>query len=327
MNEWTLFHFIRPAVWWLLLPAGLVLWSLLRQADAMQAWKAVIAPELLDHLMVRKEETRGRFRPVYLLGAGWLLAIFAMAGPSWEKEPTPFTEDLAALFVVLKVTDEMLAEDIQPSRLQRSAQKIGDLLALRPGSKTGLIAYADSAHLVMPLTTDPGVIAFFASELAPGVMPEVDGGDGNDPLRAIRLAITRLQASGLPGSVVLLADYVDPGIATELAALHGDSGIDIHLLAMAGGAEVVPPAGSPPAPALDVPAMKQVARAGGGSLVQVSADDADVRKLNKQIESSIAAAPAQEGERWKDMGYYLLPLFAVLMLMFFREGGAVALRL
>jgi Ca-activated chloride channel family protein len=327
VNALSQFHFIRPEIWWLLLPAGLVAWSVLRRQDSLQGWKAVIAPGLLEHLVDREEEHRGRFRPAYLLVLGWFLGIFAVAGPSWEKEATPFTEDQAALFIVLKVTPDMLAEDIQPSRLQRSVQKIVDLLALRPGSRTGLIAYAGSAHLVMPLTSDPGIIEYFAAELAPDVMPDTAGGPGDDPVQAIELANRRLQASGLPGSIVMLADHIDPEFTGELAARRHDSGFDVHILAMAGGPEIVPPAGSPPAPSLDETAMRQAAKAGGGRLVMVSPDDSDVRLLNAQIDRSIAAAPAQEGERWKDMGYYLLPLFVMMVLLFFRRGGAVALRL
>lgn len=313
---WELFHFLRPAWLLLWLPAGLVTWSLLRRQDPMRAWKMVIAPELLKHLAISKQERRSRVRPVYLLGLSWMLAILALAGPAWEREPAPFTEDQAALFIVQKVTPEMLAEDIQPSRLKRSAQKISDLLDLRPGTKTGLIAYAGSAHLVMPLTADPEIIDFFAAELSPEVMPEA----GDDPVRAVELARQRLRASGLPGSIVLIADSVGPEFAGEMADSRG---ADVHILAMAAGPEVVPPPGSPPAPALDEKAMKQAARAGGGVLVTATPDDSDVRQLSARIERSIAAAPAQEGERWKDAGYYLVVVFFLMMLGFMRRGGAV----
>jgi Ca-activated chloride channel family protein len=318
---WELFHFLRPAWLLLLLPAALVTWSVLRRQDPMRSWKAVIAPELLGHLAIREEERRSRLRPVFLLGTVWLLGILAAAGPAWEKEPAPFTEDQAALFVVLKVTPDMLAEDIQPSRLQRSAQKISDLLALRPGTKTGLVAYAGSAHLVMPLTADPDIINFFASELAPDVMPV----PGDDPVQAVELAQRRLLASGLPGSIVLLADSIDPASGAGLADTADGQGADVHILAMAAGPEVVPPPGSPPAPALDEDAMRLAAKAGGGALVQVTPDDSDVRRLSARIERSIAAAPTQEGERWRDAGYYLVLVFAVLVLPFFRKGGAVRL--
>jgi Ca-activated chloride channel family protein len=173
----------------------------------------------------------------------------------------------------------------------------------------------------MPLTSDPDIIRFFASELTPEVMPV----PGDEPARAVGLARQRLAASGLPGSVVLVADSIGPEFAAGMAAAADDDAADVHVLAMAAGPDVVPPAGSPPAPALDEDAMKQAARAGGGSLVLAGPDDSDVRRLSAGIERSIAAAPVQEGERWKDAGYYLLMAFALLALLFFRRGGAVSL--
>jgi len=311
-----LFHFLRPGWLLVLIPAALVTWALFRRQDPMRAWRRVISPELLEHLAISRKERQSRLRPVYMLGLLWLLGILAAAGPAWQREATPLNEDQAALFIVQKVTPDMLAEDIQPSRLQRSAQKISDLLALRPGTRTGLIAYAGSAHLVMPLTSDPDVIGFFAAELVPDVMPV----PGDDPLQAVELARERLRQSGLPGSVVVISDQLDSGYATGISQREG---ADVHVLAMAAGPEVVPPAGSPPAPALDEKAMEQAAKAGGGSLVRVTPDESDVRQLSARIESSIAAAPAQDGERWKDNGYYLLVLFFALALSFFRKGGAV----
>ena len=320
MTGFEAFHFLRPAWLLLLIPAGLVVWSILTQQNPARSWQAVISPELLKHLAIREQQRRSRIRPASLLAFLLAVGIVALAGPAWEKEPTPFTEDEAALFILLKVTPTMLAEDIQPSRLTRAAQKISDLLELRPGSKTGLIAYAGSAHLVMPLTSDPGVIGYFAAELNPDVMPV----EGDDPVRAVELARHRLADSGLPGSVVLIADSIDE-ISIQALANSGTKDVaDVHVLAMAAGPEVVPPDGSPPAPALDEDSMQRAARAGGGSLVLATPDRGDVERLKARIDRSIASAPVQEGERWKDAGYYLMPLFAVFFLLFFRPGGAVA---
>ena len=317
---WELFHFLRPAWLLMLVPAGLLVWSIWRRQDPMRGWKAVIAPELLEHLAISPRERRSRMRPVFLLGAIWLFGILAMAGPSWEKEATPFTEDQSALFVILKVTPDMLAQDIQPSRLIRAQQKITDLLDLLPGTSTGLIAYAGSAHLVMPLTTDPDIIGYFASELVPDVMPV----PGDEPLKAVELARQRLHDSGLPGSIVLITDSVDASFSSGLAEKTNAGSPDVFILAIAAGPEVVPPPGSPPAPALDEKILQQAARSGGGSLVVVTPDDSDVNDLSRLIERSFASAPPQEGERWKDEGYYLLVLLSLLVLGFFRKGGAVA---
>ncbi len=322
MSALALFHFIRPQWLFLLLPAVLVIWSILRRQNPLHAWKKVITPDLLEHLVIKEEAKKQRFRPSQLLAIAWLLGITALAGPTWQKEQTPFTEDEAALFIVLKVGPEMLAQDIQPSRRKRSAQKISDLLALRPGSKTGLIAFAGSAHLVMPLTSDAGIIQSFAAELTPEVMPV----PGDEPVKALELASRRLLASGLPGSIVLITDSFDQSQLEGLRRVHEQGGAEIHVYAMAAGPEVVPPAGSPPAPALDEDSMLAAAKAGGGDLTLVTADDADVKRLASRIERSISLAPAQEGERWKDSGYLLLPLLVLLALFFFRPGGAVALQ-
>jgi len=320
MSGFEAFHFIRPLWLLLLLPAALIVLSVLRRQDPLRSWQAVIAPELLRHLVVRQEAERSRLRPALVLACVWLIGIVALAGPSWKKEPTPLTEDLAGLVIVLKVTPEMLSQDIQPSRLQRSVQKIGDLLSLREGTRTGLVAYAGSAHLVMPLTSDPEIIRFFAGALNPDVMPE--GGDV--AAQAVELANQQLRASGLSGSILLIADHVSPDQTEALARIREQGGADVQVYAVAAGPDVVAPVDSPPAPALDEAVMARAARAGGGSLVRVTPDDADIRQLNARIDRSIAAAPLLEGERWADFGYWLLPFFLPFVLLFFRPGGAVA---
>jgi Ca-activated chloride channel family protein len=322
MSFFASFHLLRPEWLLLFIPAGWVFLSLLRRQDARRSWTELIEPRLLEHLVVEQEEGRRRIRPVHVLGVAWALAILILAGPAWQKEQTPFTEDQAAVFIVLKVTPDMLAADVQPSRLQRASQKIKDLLELRPGSKAGLVAYAGSAHLVTPLTSDPEVIRYFASELTPDVMPLA----GDAPAQALQLAAGRLERSGLPGSIVLVADYVDPAEQAAIREIHDASGIDIHVLAMAAGDDVIPPPGSPPAPALDREAMSAAANAGGGTLVTVTPDNSDVVELGRRIERSIASAPVQEGERWRDSGYYLMPIFLLACLAFFRKGGGVALQ-
>ena len=119
-----MFHFIRPEWLFLLLPAVLISWSILRRQDPLRPWKKVIAPNLLEHLVIKEEANKQRFRPSQLLAIAWLLGIIALAGPTWQKEQTPFTEDEAALFIVLKVSPEMLAQDI-PVHTLRGAEKRG----------------------------------------------------------------------------------------------------------------------------------------------------------------------------------------------------------
>jgi len=115
------FHFLRPL--WLLaaLPALAVWWGLRRQQDSTAAWRQVVDPQLLEHLLVG-ESTRHRVRPIQLLLSIWIICTVALAGPAWRLEPSPFADDEAGLVVLLKVNGTMLASDVQPSRLERAKQ-------------------------------------------------------------------------------------------------------------------------------------------------------------------------------------------------------------
>lgn len=318
MNSLAHFHFLRPEWLWLLLPLSLLAWMAIRQQQRKDRWQAVMAPHLLEALLVNPERGKQRFEPATLLLVCWLLGTLALAGPAWNKEPTPFTEEQSALVIVLRVSPDMLAQDIQPSRLQRAVHKIRDLLELRADGRTALVAYAGSAHLVMPLTRDAEVISTFAGELEPDIMPL----PGDAVSSAIALANQVLKKAQTAGSIVLLTDAIDPA---EFEALRQAESTDVHILAMAAGPEVLPPANSPPAPPLDEARLREAANVLGGSLTLATIDDADVRRLNGQVARSFANAPPSEGERWRDAGYYLLPLIALLLLAFFRSGGAMVL--
>jgi Ca-activated chloride channel family protein len=142
---------------------------------------------------------------------------------------------------------------------------------------------------------------------------------------AITLANQRLEKAAVPGTIVLLTDAVDRSQLDKLKEIRQQGGLEVHILAMAAGADVIPAPGSPPAPPLDIDALNAAAKAMGGSVTRVSADKRDVQDLSTKIGRSIQNAPADDGQQWKDTGYYLLPLVALLILTFFRHGGAVVI--
>jgi Ca-activated chloride channel family protein len=306
-------HFLRP--WWLLalLPAALLIWSLWRRRGDV-AWRRVIAPHLLPHLLAGDDGATGRLRPMHLLGVFWLLGVIALAGPSWQREQAPFAEQRAALVIALHLGPSMLAEDIQPSRLERAVHKIRDLLALRPDTRTALIAYAGSAHMVMPFTSDTRLIEEFAAQLSPELMPR----PGNAAGAAVVLAGQLMQQAGLTGSVLLITDAIAPD---AVAALPRGARADILAVAAPPGAAA--PAGGPPAPALDRQTLASAARVLGGSLAEVTVNDDDVRKLARRLDTQLSSGATQEGQRWRDAGYYLVFPLAVIVLVWFRRGWAV----
>lgn len=300
------FHLLRP--WGLLLAVPAVaLWWLVRQAgDTTRRWRRVIAPELLNALIVGA--TGGpRFGPHDLLLVGWLMTALAIAGPTWQREPSPFAEQAAPAMIVLKVTPSMTTPDLAPTRLDRARQKIADLLKLRDGMPTGLVAYSGSAHLVLPPTQDASVVTGMADALSPGIMPR----EGDRLADAVALAAKVLRDGGQGGSILVVADTVAPGQTDALRQIAGH--LPVLFFAMAPRAAV--DADASLAAAVSALVARETA---------TTVDNADVQAIARRLASAAGAPVAGEAPRWEEAGYWLTPLVALIALLWFRRGWVVA---
>lgn len=316
------FHFIRPL--WLLAIIPAVIITILHtfRRDSQRAWKGVIAEHLLNHVIYKEPTESKKLKPHILLGIVMILSSVALAGPSWVKEPSPFADDTAALVIALEVTPTMLAQDIRPNRIDRAVQKIKDLLALRKGSKAALVAYAGSAHLVLPLTEDSDILTEFAAELDPAIMPA----EGDAAHTAVELAQQQLLKSSLSGSILLVTDGVSEESLVKLETAKSKSSTRVHLFGIGAGPEAVVPLGSPPAPPISKKNLQKAADAGRGSLILITPDSRDVDELARVVETQFAAAVGPDGgARWKDYGYWLVPLVALCCLWWFRPGWTIPL--
>lgn len=291
------FHLLRPLWLLALIPLAVVFIVLLRRQSVGAQWGRVIAPHLLTHLTVRPQ--RGRhINPLYLVAFAMMTGVVALSGPTWRRELPPFVEDKAPLMIALAVGSSMSGTDVAPSRLERAKQKIRDLLAARTGARTGLVAYAGTAHLVMPPTDDRFVIEPFLAALAPGLMPA----DGKNVASAIALAAAALATEPVAGTILLVAD--DLGAADAATVRQAAGRNNLVILAVSA----------------DVSAMP-----GGADVIRVSIDGADIARLERRIETRFQAAQGDAfGTQWRDEGYWLLPLLALLSLLWFRRGTTVA---
>ncbi len=296
------FHFIRPGWLLALLPAALLYWLLRRRADSARAWRGIVAPHLLAQLW-RGEDKRSRLGPLEWIATGWVLAIIAIAGPSWRNEPSPFADDTAALAIVVRVAPSMETEDLQPSRLQRAVQKVHDLLQARGNAKTALIAYEGSAHLVMPPTSDSGIIDNFAQALAPQIMPV----DGDAAAEALRLADRALAQAG-GGSILWITDSVAPEQSAALADWRSQSATALRLW-------------PPLLPGAERDTLEKAAQPARPKMQALAADDSDVAALARA--AKFADTSGAGGSRPADGGYWLTPVLALMMLAFFRRGWMV----
>jgi Ca-activated chloride channel family protein len=299
-------HLLRP--WGLLLAVPAVaLWWLARQAaDTTRRWGRVIDPELLKALVVGGP-SGPRFGPHDLLLVGWLITALAIAGPTWQRAPSPFAGQAAPVMLVLKVTPSMTTPDLAPTRLDRARQKIADLLKRNDGMPAGLIAYAGTAHLVLPPTQDAGVVTGMADALSPDIMPR----EGDKLADAVTLAAKVLRDGGQGGSILVIADTVAPGQGEALRQVAGPP--PIVFFAMASTAAIDSDANL--AAAVSALDAKEV-----GTTI----DNADVQAIARRLADAPGAPVEGAAERWEDMGYWLVPLIALIGLLWFRRGWVVA---
>lgn len=319
-------HFLRP-LWLLVIPLTVWLYRRRRQREhAAAAWQDAIAPHLLRHLAVRGENA-ARVRPYQLLAAFAVLAGVALAGPTWQREITPFTEDTAPLVVALELTPSMMAVDVQPTRLERAKHKLRDLLTARGRARTAVVAYAGSAHTVLPLTDDPSLVEIYLESLAPSLMPR----EGDRPDEALAVAAEHFRRVETPGTILFLTDGVDASRADRFSEFRSDTDTQVLFLAFgsdgggpmrAEGEDESARAGM--APGVDRGGLDAVAAAAGGRVVRATVDGRDLERLTGAIRSHLVDATRQdENLRWHDAGYYLTWPLAALALLWFRTGWTV----
>jgi Ca-activated chloride channel family protein len=302
------FHFLRPA--WALLP---VVWFLLmlvqrRRRTRRDMFGGIIAPHLLEHLRLGRFDARW-FNPVNLNTVNVVLLTLLLMGPSWRQQPSPLSQDEAALVVLLDVSGSMEQTDVQPSRLVRARQKIADLLALRPDRRSALIVYAGSAHTVLTLTADQDITRQYLAAITPGIMPRA----GKFPEYALPLVDEVLRESMAPATVALFTDA--PG-ADSADAFEGYFATRAHQLLVVGVGTGTDEPGAAP---LERQALAELAARSGGDYFDLTVDDSDMRRLDRRIDSHYVVVD-DSALPWLDSGYVLVFPIMALFLMWFRRG-------
>jgi len=111
--------------------------------------------ELLNELLSRLDY-RKRSMKVGLTLLAISLMLFALMRPQWGFHWEEVKRKGVDILIALDTSKSMLAEDVKPSRFQRSKLAIRDLARNLRGDRIGLIAFSGSAFLQCPLTLDYG---------------------------------------------------------------------------------------------------------------------------------------------------------------------------
>ncbi|WP_314919237.1 tetratricopeptide repeat protein [Pseudomonas helleri] len=328
-------HWFRPE-WLLVLPLLCwLLWKLWHRQKRAGRWQMIL-PEAFHRVLLSGGNGRDSKLPWIALGLAWLLALFALLGPSWERVEQSAQKPADPLVVMLELTTQMLATDSQPNRLEQARRKLYDLLQSRSDAQTAIIVYAGSAHTLVPLSDDMATSRNLLEAVKPSIMPQ----PGNRADLAVNKALKLLDQGALgEGRLLLvtssLSEQERAGIRKEL------DGHTPPLLILGVGTREGSPVveengeflkdaqGAILLPRLDSASLRAFAEDVGGSYRQAKLDDNDMRGLGLLDGPQHLRDDGQtlRLDTWSDQGYWLLLPLLLLAACAGRRGWLLCLPL
>jgi Ca-activated chloride channel family protein len=164
----------------------------------------------------------------------WLLAIsaiiVAVARPQFGSKLKTEKREGVELVIGLDVSNSMMAEDIQPNRLERSKRAISRLVDNLSDDKIGLIVFAGDAYTQLPITTDYPSAKLFLNAVSTEIVPQQGTAIG----RAIELASASFspQFAGSKAIIIITDGENHEDDAIGAAKSASENGIIVHTVGM-----------------------------------------------------------------------------------------------
>ena len=281
-------------------------------------------PELLKQLM----PDVSRFRPLVkfwvLLGALALLIVM-LARPQLGTKISNEKRVGIETIIAMDISNSMLAEDVVPSRLDRSKMMVENLVDHFTNDKIGLIVFAGDAFVQLPITSDYVSAKMFLSSISPSMMAS----QGTDIARAIEMATHSFtQEEGIGKAIIVITDGEDhEGGALEAAKAAKDEDMRVYVLGVGSvngapipvsgtGDYMKDNTGNTVMSALNEDMCKQVAQAGGGAYIHVENNSAAQQQLDNELDKlakkeTTTAVYSEFDEQFQAVGILVLLLLIV----------------
>lgn len=250
-------------------------------------------------------------------------ALIALAQPRWGVHEDTGEEPAREVIIALDLSRSMLVTDVAPSRLQRAHALVRSILDGLHGERVGLVVFAGTAYVQVPLSSDYQIIREFLPVLEPGYLPQ-GGSDYAGMLRAVREGFGENGESDRTLFVLSDGESTTEGWPAELAQLKRRHVTVVALgLGTAEGGPV-PPAGegekSPAHSRLEPATLRAIAADTG---IYREADAAlDVRAL---LAESVALGKKthwtrrQAEQPAEQFAWFLVPAVALALVGLWRE--------
>jgi len=185
--------------------------------------------ELLSELMPNVSFIRPQVK-FYMQLAAVVFLIIVLAQPQFGTKVENVKRQGIEVMIALDVSNSMMAQDIQPSRLDKSKQLLSKLVDEMTDDKIGLVVFAGDAYTQLPITVDYVSAKMFLSSISPQLVPRQGTAIGS----AIDLAIKSFGTKSKAGrAIILITDgenHEDDAIGA--AKLAAENGIVVHVIGM-----------------------------------------------------------------------------------------------
>ncbi|WPR72389.1 VWA domain-containing protein [Flavobacterium sp. NG2] len=200
-------------------------------------WKRKKQKEFGDIESINKlSPERSVFKPVLKLIV-FLLAmvglILGLVNPKiGTKMETVKREGIDIVFA-MDVSKSMLAEDIAPSRLEKSKQLVSQIINQLGNDRIGIVAYAGSAFPVLPITTDYSVAKMFLQSMSPDMVSS----KGTSLEEAIQLSATYFDDKSKTSKLLILISDGEDHSEGALAAAEEANKQGMRIITIGVGTE------------------------------------------------------------------------------------------
>lgn len=317
-------RFEDPIFLWLLciLPV-LILIRLIGWRRRHAKLKKLGDPELLKQLMPGISKYRPTVKFCLLLSALALLIVM-LARPQMGSKISHDKRQGIETIICLDISNSMLAEDVVPSRLDKSKMLVENLVDNFTNDKIGLIVFAGDAFVQLPITSDYVSAKMFLQNITPGLI-QTQGTNIADAIDLASKSFTQQNNVGRAIVVITDGENHEPG-ATEAAAAAKKKGINVFILGignttgapipMGDGGYLKDHSGNTVMTALNENMCKELAQAGSGQYIHVdNTSDAektlndDLAKLQKGDTSSVIYS--EYDEQFQAVGILVILLLII----------------
>ncbi len=272
-----MFRFASPEyLWLLLLPvllAGLYAYAAGRRKKALERFGE---RETLRALMPEASPKRLRNKFV-LFALAFGLVILALARPQFGSKLREESRRGIEIMLAVDVSNSMLAQDFEPSRLERTKFAISRLTEQLREDRIGLVVFAGDAYVQLPITSDYVTARSFAASMSPNMVSRQGTAIG----AAIDLAAASF-SSGSEGSRVIIVvsdgeNHEDDALGAAERAAQQD--IKIYTIGIGtpegapisiGGEFIKDEQGNMVVSKLDENTLQQIAVSTGGSYIRAT---------------------------------------------------------